>query len=792
MIKNYFKIALRNLMRHKGYSFIHISGLAIGMACCILIFMWVQDELSFNSYHKNADNIYRVEQDQKYSEGTFHINVTPYPCAPVFKDKIPEVVNACRIDQTEILFRYKDKAFYETEVVGVDQTYFEMFNSEFIKGNPSTALIQPYSIVINDEIAEKFFGREDPIGKTVSINNKHDFIVTGVFKKLPHNVSLDFQIAFPFEFFKDLGSYVDTWDFNNIYTFVQLNPNANFNSVSKKITSIKREYSPDSTTNFALDQLSQMNLYSRFGFGQSTGNIKYVYMFSVIAIIVLLIACINFMNLSTARSANRAKEIGLRKVVGVNRSGLIAQFFGESLLLSVIGLIGALIIVVLLLSEFNELTGKEIAISSLSNSSFMIGILLITISTGLIAGIYPALYLSSYKPVSILQGDKTKGKKSSFFRKTLVVVQFSLSVFLIISTIVVYSQIVFMKDKDLGYNKENLIFVNMKGDLYKNYEAIKSEFIKTRGVISVSGSSYPPHRITANGGGAEWDGKDPNQHVLIGANFVDYNYCSTMNIKILEGRDFSEEFPGDLVANDDTVGGFLVNEKVVKAMGLNNKQAIGARFDNFGCSGKIVGVMKDFNFKPVNTKIEPIAFALVPSQLQYIIVQLAAGSVFNSLNNLEQAWEKVEPNYPFDFKFLDEELDGMYRTEKRMLGLLKYFSIFAIIIACLGLFGLAAFSAEQKTKEIGIRKVLGASELNLTYLLCREFVILVAIANLIAWVFSYYASAKWLEDFAYRIEITPSFFLIAGLLSVVIAIITVSYQSIKAALANPIESLKYE
>lgn len=792
MIFNYLKVALRNLKKQKGYSLIHIFGLALGLACCILIFMWVQDELNFNSYHKNAKNIYRVEQNFVYSDGIFHINVTAYPCAPVFKDKIPEVVNACRIDQAEILLRYKDKAFYEAKVIGTDQAYFEMFNSEFIRGNSSTALIQPHSIVINDEIAEKYFGNENPIGRTVTINNKFDFVVTGVFKKLPHNVSTDFQIAFPFEFFKDLDSYTDNWDYNNIYTFVQLNPNADLNSVSKKFTSLKGEYSPESNGDFVLDQLSQMNLYSHFGFGQSTGNIKYVYMFSVIAIIVLLIACINFMNLSTARSANRAKEIGLRKVVGVNRSGLIVQFFGESLLMSLIGLIGALIIVVLMLTEFNELTGKEIALSSLTSTSFIIGILSITVLTGLIAGIYPALYLSSFKPVSIIKGEKTRSKKSSAFRKALVIIQFSLSVFLIISTIVVYNQMVFMQAKDLGYDKENLIYINMRGDLSKNYEAIKSEFRSTKGVTSVSGTSYPPHRMTANGDGAEWDGKDPDQRVLIGGNFVDYNYCSTMKIKILEGRDFSEEFPTDLVSNEDTVGGFLVNEEVVKTMGLTNKRAIGARFDNFGCAGKIVGVMKDFNFKSVTTKIEPMAFALVPDYLQYVVVRLAAGNIFNSINNLEEAWKKVEPNYPFDFKFLDEELDGMYRTEKRMFGLLKYFSIFAIIIACLGLFGLAAFSAEQKTKEIGIRKVLGASELNLIYLLCREFVILVAIANLIAWIFSYYASKKWLEDFAYRINITPSFFLFAGLLSIIVAILTVSYQAIKASLANPVESLKYE
>jgi len=792
MIKNFFKITIRNIYKHKGYSFINITGLALGIASCIFIFMWVQDELNFDRYNENVDNLYRVEEDQYYSGETYHVNVTPFPCAPVFKDKIPEVTNAARINWTGVLLKYGEKAFYETDAVGIDSTYLQMFTFEFLKGDINTALDEPYSIIMNEEMANKYFGDEDPIGKIVSLNNQYDFKVTGVFKKFPNNLSYSFEIAFPFKFFKELGNWSENWDSNSIFTFVELVPGANIELVNKKLTGLLRENDPESSTDYMVAPLNRMHLYSYFGYGHPTGAVQYIYMFSAIAIFILLIACINFMNLSTARSANRAMEIGVRKVIGASRNSLIRQFYGESLILSFIGLTFALMIVVLLLNEFNTFTGKEIALNTLSNSSFVVGALLITVIAGLIAGSYPALYLSAFRPVKVLKGTRKSGAKSSTFRRVLVVTQFTLSIFLIVSTIVVYNQMVFMKNKDLGYNKEQLLYIQMRGSVGESYEAIKTEFAKTEGVISVSGSNHPPHRIGSNSGGAEWDGKDEEQTVLIGTHVADYDYCRTVGIEILEGRGFSHEFPADLASEEDTVGGFLINEETVRVMGLDNKTAVGARFDFMGIDGTIVGIMKNFHYNSVRTEIEPLAIALAPDFLSYLTLRIAPGDIAENMDNVKSAWSSVVPSYPFEYRFVDEDFDRWYRREARMLSLLEIFAILAIIIACLGLFGLASFTAEQKTKEIGIRKVLGASEVNLTYIMCKEFVILIVISNLLAWPLAFWGAGSWLEEFAYRIDLNLTFFLLAGILSIVVALLTVSYQAIKAALANPINSLRYE
>jgi len=792
VFSNYFKITLRNILKHKGYSFINITGLALGMVCSIFIFMWVQDELNYDRYHEKVDSIYRVEEDQYYSGETYHVTVTPYPCAPIFKDRIPEVVDAARLNYTAALLKYEDKAFYESSVVGIDSTYLDMFTFEFIKGNQKTALDKPFSIIINDEIAEKYFGDEDPIGKTIVFNNQYDFQVTGVFKKFPHNISYSFDVAFPFEFFRELGQYSESWGANSITTFVQLASNSALKEVDDKLTGLLREYNPDSSTDYMVKPLNRLHLYSYFGYGHAAGDIQYIYIFSIIAIFILLIACINFMNLATARSAKRAKEIGLRKVVGANKSSIMGQFFSESIMMAFISLILAVIIVMLLMKPFNTLTQKEITFTIWTNWNFIAGLIGITLFTGIVSGTYPALFLSSFQPAKVLRGSLKSGAKSSLFRRVLVIIQFTLSVFLIIGTIVVYNQLIFMKEKDLGYAKENLVYLTMRGSLNENYNSIKAAMERTPGVLSVSASSHPPYIIGSNSGGADWDGKDPDQHVLIGTNLVDYNFCKTMGIKILEGRAFTEEFPGDLVSRTDSIGGFLVNEETVKVMGLDNKAAIGARFDFFGCSGKIVGVMKDFHYNTVKKEIEPLAMALAPEFVRFVEVRIAPGNTMKTIESMEDAWTSAVGGYPFEYKFLDEDFDRMYRRETRFVSLLEYFSVLAVIIACLGLFGLASFTAEQRTKEIGIRKVLGATEIKLTYLMCKEFIILVALSNLIAWPIAYYFTGDWLESFAYKTDLTLNIFLLAGVLSLVIALLTVGYQAVKASLANPIKSLRYE
>lgn len=792
MLKNYFKIAFRNLLKYKGYSFINIIGLAIGLTCALFIYIWVQDELSYDTYNENAENIYRVEEDQYYSGEIFHVTVTPYPVAPAFKEKIPEVENAARIRWKSVLLSYGDKTFYETDVVGLDSTYLEMFTFDFVRGDKYSALDKPNSIIMCEESAEKYFGKDDPIGKTIRLNNKYDFNVTGVFKKLPHNVSYSFEIGFPFEFLKELGGWSESWTSNSITTFLQLVPGADEKAVNKKMTDLLRENAPESTTDFMVAPLLKIHLYSYWGFGHSPGKIQNVYIFSVIGIFIMLIACINFMNLTTARSANRAKEIGMRKVTGAQRRSLITQFYGESVLLAFIGLVIAAAVVLLLLKEFNDFTDKEILLNHLLNWDIILGAFAITIITGILAGSYPALYLSAFKPVSVLKGEMTKGKQSSLFRKILVVIQFSLSVFLIIGTIAVYNQMVYMKDKDLGFDKEHVVYFTLRGNLTENYQSLKREFQKTAGALNITGSNHRPNLIGSNSGGADWDGKDPEQRVLIGQAVVDYHYVKTMGIEMLEGRDFLPEFPADIITETDTLGGFLVNEEVVKIMNTDYKSAIGARFDFMGAKGQIVGVMKNFHYGSVKNKIEPLAFALAPDYIDFLVVRLSPGNVSEKLSSLEDAWGNVVSNYPFEYKFLDEDFDKMYRSEERMVALLKIFALVAIAIACLGLFGLASFTAEQKTKEVGIRKVLGASEINLVYLLCREFVILVFVSNIIAWPAAFYLVDRWLSDFAYRVDFGVKFFILAGVASLIIAVMTVGYQAIKSAISNPVDALKYE
>lgn len=791
MLKSYIIIALRNLFRNKVYSFLNISGLALGLACCIFILLWVEDELSFDRFYDDAENIYRVEEDQYYSGETYHVNVTPFPSAPAFKSDIPEIVNAARITWHSVLIKYEENLFYESEIVAADQSYLDMFGLKFITGDKSTALSEPYSIVMTKEMCQKYFGsEEDPIGKIVTINNKYDFKVTGVIEEIPPNASYKFKAAFPFKLLEEFGRWSESWGNNSIFTFVQLTPDADLAAVNEKMTNMLRQNEPDSKTDYMVAPLVGLHLFSYFGYGKPDGAIQYIYIFSAIAIFVLLIACINFMNLSTARSANRAKEIGMRKVVGANRVTLIYQFFGESIMLAFISMCISILIISSLLGQFNELTGKEISPNVFYNSTFLIGIFVITLLTGLVAGGYPALLLSSFKPVKVLKGSIKIGTKNSLFRKALVVFQFSLSIFLIIGTIVVYNQLIYMQNKSLGYDKEHVLYFSSRGELSKSYQTIKKEFMKTNGVVNVSGSNHSPSQIGSNSGGVDWEGKDPEQSVLIGTAAIDFAYTKTLKIDMVAGRGFSEEFQSDLPS--DSTGKFLVNEEIVKLMGIENNDAVGARFDFMGIHGSIVGVMKNFHFNSMRTKIEPLAMALAPEYISYLIVRIESGEISNTINRMKNVWESIVPQYPFEYRFVDEDFERLYKTEERMVDLLKYFSVMAIIIACLGLFGLASFMAEKRKKEIGVRKVLGASELKLAYLLCSEFMLLILASSVIAWPISYFVLSGWLENFAYRTDLAIWVFMLSGILTLVIALLTVGYQAIKAALANPVDSLRNE
>jgi ABC-type antimicrobial peptide transport system permease subunit len=799
MFLNYLKIALRNIKRHKSYSFINISGLAIGMASFLLIMMWVMDELSYDRFHKNADHLFRIEQDQKYSGSVYHVNVTPYPMAEGVKAEIPEVKYATPYPWVgTLLLRHGENSFFESGVRAVSKDLLHMFSFPLTRGDKTTVLNDPFSIVITEEMAEKYFGDKDPVGQMITINNRFDFTVTGILKNLPTNSVVRFDMLVPFEFLKDLGRTIDQWGWNSIVTYVQLHENVDIKSVNQKITDLRfrkteellkddperlKRHREGEKTDFMLMPLTDIHLHAYFGYTRSMGDIIYVYIVSIIAIFILLIACINFMNLSTARSANRAKEVGLRKVVGAKKQNLIGQFYGESILMAFLGLILALILISLLLPGFSTLADKDFTINTILQPEFIIGMLAVTLLTGIISGSYPAMFLSAFQPVKILRGGGSGSSKGVLFRKVLVVFQFSISLILIVGTILVYNQVHFMKEKELGYDKEHLIYIPLRGDTKKFYDVLKHELIKDDKVLNVTGTNSPPSRIGSNTSGVDWDGKDPNLRLLVSFAAVNFDYTETMKIELVEGRSFSKSF------TTDTANAYMINEELVKIMG--KKSVVNERF-SMGKEGIVIGVMKNYHFQSVSEHIEPLAISVNPSRTNYLVIRLNAGDIPAGIEYVKSTWERIVTNYPFDHRFVDEDINRMYSGWNRLSSLLRYFAFLAIFIACLGLFGLASFTAEQRTKEIGVRKVLGASISNIVILMSRDFTKWILIANLIAWPISYYLINNWLKDFAYRISIGIDTFIFAAVMVLVIAFLTVFYQSLKAATANPVDSIKYE
>ncbi len=563
-----------------------------------------------------------------------------------------------------------------------------------------------------------------------------------------------------------------------------LEPAATVDQVNESIFGFIRTKESQSSTDLELMPYTRIHLHAYFGFERTMGRIGYVYIFSIIALFVLVIACINFMNLATARSAKRAKEVGLRKVVGALKGHLIRQFYGESVMFALISLIFAAVIVTLLLPAFSSLSGKELSWSVSGLGGIVLGLVGITFITGIVAGSYPALFLSSFQPVKVLRGTLKSGAGASRFRKALVVFQFALSILLIIGTTVVFKQLNFMQAKKLGWDKEHLAYIPLRGDIRKSYQALKDELVRDKHVLGVSGSGHLPSHIGSNSGGARWEGKDPEQTVLIGTNAVDFDFVETLGIDMAEGRSFSRDFPADQSKT------FIVNQVVADLMGKDG--VVGEPFSFMGVDGEIVGVMKDFHFQSIREKIDPLAIIVAPEELNYMLIRLAPGDIPASLQSIETIWQKVIPDYPLDLRFMDEQFDRMYRAESQIGALLKYFTGLAIFIACLGLFGLASFTAEQRTREIGIRKVLGASVPQVTFLMCREFFLLVILANAAAWPLAYYAMRQWLENYAYRTGVGLMIFVSALGLALGVALMSVIFQALRAAVASPAVALKYE
>jgi len=786
MFKNYLKIALRNIKRHKGYSFINIAGLAIGMAACILILLWVQDELSYDRFHKSSDHLYRVFAEFTYANENWA--VTPIPLAPALKKDFPEIVDAVRFRRYSTLIEKDEKKFNERGAY-VDPSFLTTFDFPIRDGNVKTAFADPFSIVITETIAEKYFGTENPIGKTLKINNEFDCIISAVLENISNNSHIRFDFLLPFEIFLKTDRDPENWERFGLRTYILLHENVQAKDVEAKMTSLLNEHNPEKNINLHLQPLTRIHLYNLNG----GGSIEYVYIFSAIALFILLIACINFMNLTTARSSTRIKEIGVRKVTGAVKGDFVRQFMGESILLSLVAFIIAINIVYFVLPTFNHISGKMLSLNLTENFNLNIGLLGILFFTSILAGSYPTFYLAAFKPISILKGSSLpvfKKDSSTSLRKSLVVLQFSISIFLIIVTFVISQQLHFIQNKNLGFESEQVLYMPMKGNMNQNYEAIKNEILRDKNILNVAATSGMLVDYLSSYNGFDWEGKTPDKQLSMVLGSVDQNYIQTLKIEMAAGRNFSKEYPSDATS------GFIVNESAVKAMEIESP--IGKQFSFEGRrglrEGTIIGVVKDFHFQSLRSEIEPFVMIVEPDRFNYLCLRIKAdyADLSQTLGFLENTWKKFAPAYPYEYTFLDQEFEGMYRSEQRTRKIFSYFTFLAIFISCLGLFGLASFTIERRTKEIGIRKVLGASVPGIVRLLSKEFIILVAISNLIACPLAYYGAKKWLQNFAYHIELSWLFFAVSGLLALFIAVMVVSFQSFKVAFMNPVESLRYE
>ena len=781
MFQNYLTTAIRGIIRQKGYTFINISGLSVGLAAFILISLWFYHELSFNRYNRNFDNIYRFAQTQQYTTGPLTTPCMPAPLAADAKRDFAEFEEVFRFYEQSAVVSFGDKKFIES-ITPADSGLFKVFDFKLVSGTLDGALKEPFTTVITDKAAEKFFGKTDVTGQFLRFNDKQDFRITAVIERPPTNSSFQDDFYIPFDYLIEMGFTLKEYDWNTFFIYAQLSPGVDYSDFNKKFANYFQQVQKDTTitTTLFLSPLSKENLYYYDG---TPTKIRSIYTFGIIAIFTLLIACINFMNLSTARAAKRSREIGLRKVVGATRKQLIYQFIGESLLMSFISLIFAMLLVQLFLPLFNELSGKELSFS-LVDPFIVISLILVTLFTGISAGSYPALYLSSFRPVKVMKSHGNNPRGNTWFRRSLVVFQFVLSVGLIISTIVMYRQLNFMLHSDLGMNKENVIFFSFRGDLKDKYEAFKGQLKTNPDVLSVGCSSHLPFMVGSNSGGFSWENKNENDDVLINLEFADVDFPELMKINLVSGRYFSKDFSTDTSA-------ILVNQKTAKLMGIEDPVGKWISWgDNYRF--RIIGMVKDFHFQKMQSEIDPLIIFNAPASTQFVFVRINGENTEKSINTIESTWNSFVPAFPFEYKFLDATYEKIYQNETRLSKIFSYFAILAVIISCLGLFGLASFMAEQRTKEIGIRNVLGSSIAQIIVLQQREFLWLVAIANVIAWPLAWYFMKTYLDSFAFKITLSPSIFIIAGFLSLMITFLTVFFLAYNAAIRDPVNAIKYE
>lgn len=807
MIKNYFKTAIRSLIKNKFYSFLNISGLAIGIGCSILIFLFVQNELSVDSFNDNYDRIYRIGADINIGDRALKIAEMPAPAAETFLNEYPEIEQVVRFRASgSYMTRYKDISFKEDKILFADSTLFDVFSFKVLQGETKTALSAPYSIALSSIMAKKYFGNINPLGKTLKLDNKYDYNVTAVFEDLPKNSHIEA------DFFASLNSRDEAndksqWLSFNFPTYIVLKENAQIERVDEKFASTIKTYceplfvkfigksideleKAGGHTFFYSEPLSDVYLHTDGGNELGTlGDIQYVFVFTAIAFFVLVIACINFVNLSTAHSSGRAKEVGIRKTLGSFRKDLIAQFIFESILLSSLATLIAIILVEFSLPGFNELSSRNIEANYLGNSLLLTLLFLLPPLVGLIAGIYPAFIISGFQPVSILKGSLKTGMKSGLLRSSLVVLQFSSSIILLVGTITVFEQLGFIQNTKIGYERDQVLILNDAYLLGDQVESFKNEMLANSGISTATISSFLPVPSSRNNTAVFPNNQQNHPKTSPMYIFtVDYDYIKTLGMEIKEGRDFSREFLSDSSA-------IIMNEAAAKHFEWDTplENSIGLFINGQGDtkSYNVIGVVKDFNFQTMHQEVGPLVMVIGNSK-GYISFRLSSDNLNNVINDLENKWKEFLPTQPFAHSFLDERFNKMYKAEQKLGEIFGVFAGLAIFIGCLGLFGLSAFTAQRRTKEIGIRKVMGASVSGIVTLMGSEFVKLILISFLIASPIAYYLMKLWLEDFAYRVDLGAYVFLLSGTLSFMIAILTVSYHSLKSALTNPIDSIRYE
>ncbi len=812
MLKNYLKIALRNISNHKVYSFINITGLSIGIACCILILLYVQYELSYDTYHEKSDNIYRVSREWWNSDGTtsLHLGHVAPSGGYHLKETFPEILEMVRfVNVGGMKVTYGDKTFVEDGIFGADEGTFRVFSWKLLKGDPETALSQPNSGVISEDIALKYFGDEDPMNKVLKCSIRgmnFDFIVTGIMENTPHNSHAHFDFFYSMEtignafaaMYGQKDFMTRNWGSNNWATYVLMPEGYNIKGLEDQMHDFMKEKmnNPRVRTTLHFWKLTDIHLHSHLDSEiEANSDITYIYIFSAVAFFILLIACFNFMNLSTARSSLRAKEVGMRKVAGAFRKQLIAQFIGESVLIAVFSLILASIIVLLVLPAVNSFVDLPLEYNVFQNLTIASGLIIIILFIGFVSGSYPAFFLSSFRPVSVLRGDRTAQSKSSFFRTVLVITQFAISIILIISMGVVGDQLEYIRNKRLGFIKEHLVTFGMPTNMSSRFESIKTQLNVHPDILSVTASTRIPSGRLLDSQGGRIASADTMARIQFRLADIpcDQDYFKTFGIELAAGRDFSKDF------TTDKVEAFVINETAASRFGFQTPsdavdQAIQySMLDrNTPRKGTIVGVVKDFHFESLHQPIVPVIFYYNERRFRVLTVKINSRDISSTLEHIEGIWNNYNPDIPFDYGFVDERFDRLYNYEAKLSQVFGGFAALAVIIACLGLFGLASFTAERRRKEIGIRKVLGATVPGMVSLLSREFTVLVIISNIIAWPVAYYMMNRWLQSFAYRADLNITTFIFSGAAALFIALLTIGFQAARSAITNPVNSLRYE